>query len=204
MKRLYTRSLLSPAPFSLRVHKASYSTKTTASLPIRPGAGPFPTEDHALTRALPDLHNTWNDWQQTFRVGHFDLVATRYARDVLVQYPQTDRKKEALRTPSLPAAQLDAEYQKKPERSSDFAPGKLDYLAVTHMDRLETIPHWQICTAYDYQGKHEDLSPYFEQEGKRPGKLTKMKVQRPVDLAHQERLTQRLWSCTPEYQMFSE
>jgi adenylosuccinate synthase len=128
----------------------------------RHGAGPFPTEDHVLTQTLPDPHNTWNDWQQTFRVGYFDLVATRYARDVLY---------------------------------------KLDYLAVTHMDRLETIPQWQICTAYRSQETQDDLFPYFEQEGRR---LTQIKMQRPIDLSHQERLTQKLWSCAPEYHTFSE
>jgi adenylosuccinate synthase len=128
----------------------------------RHGAGPFPTEDHALTRALPDPHNTWNDWQQTFRVGHFDLVTTRYARDIL---------------------------------------GKLDYLAVTHMDRMETISQWQTCTSYRSQEEQEELSPYFEQEDQR---LTNIKVQHPTDLAHKEGLTQKLSSCTPEYHTFSE
>jgi len=51
----------------------------------RHGAGPFPTEDRALTLALPDKHNPRNDWQQTFRVGHFDMMTTRYAQDVIGQ-----------------------------------------------------------------------------------------------------------------------
>lgn len=51
----------------------------------RHGVGPFPTEDDTLTLALPDTHNSWNNWQQTFRVGHFDMVATRYAQDVIGQ-----------------------------------------------------------------------------------------------------------------------
>ena len=123
----------------------------------RHGAGPFPTEDRALTFALPDRHNGWNDWQQTFRVGHFDLVATRYAIDVV---------------------------------------GRLDCLAITHIDWLESIPEWKICTAYHYQREQKDLPVYFEHEG---GRVDKMKVCRPADLAHQEKLTHRLWSCTPEY-----
>ncbi|MEO7020821.1 MAG: adenylosuccinate synthetase [Ktedonobacteraceae bacterium] len=127
----------------------------------RHGAGPFPTEDAALTHTLPDQHNIWNDWQHLFRVGHFDLMATRYAREVV---------------------------------------GKLDYLAITHLDRLETLPAWQICTAYRYQGAAADLSASFEQASDR---LTKMNVQRPIDLAHQEQLTQNLWSCIPEYHTFS-
>lgn len=45
----------------------------------RHGPGPFVTEDAALTTALPDRHNATNAWQRAFRVGHLDLVATRYA-----------------------------------------------------------------------------------------------------------------------------
>ena len=47
----------------------------------RHGAGPFVTED-------PDLkfdgeHNTKNEWQQGFRVGHFDLEMFSYANRIL-------------------------------------------------------------------------------------------------------------------------
>lgn len=45
----------------------------------RHGAGPFPTEDAALTRLLPDSDNVMNDWQRGFRVGWLDMVAIRYA-----------------------------------------------------------------------------------------------------------------------------
>ncbi|HEY7125318.1 MAG TPA: adenylosuccinate synthetase [Ktedonobacterales bacterium] len=48
----------------------------------RHGAGPFVAEDAMLTAALPDAHNSNNPWQQTFRVGYFDLVATQYALQV--------------------------------------------------------------------------------------------------------------------------
>ncbi len=47
----------------------------------RHGAGPFVTEDEALRESLPEPHNVTSPWQQDFRVGHFDLVAARYARD---------------------------------------------------------------------------------------------------------------------------
>ncbi len=40
----------------------------------RHGAGPFPTEDEALTRALPELHNPDGPWQGRMRVGGFDAV----------------------------------------------------------------------------------------------------------------------------------
>jgi adenylosuccinate synthase len=132
----------------------------------RHGAGPFPSEDPALTAALPDPHNSWNDWQQTFRVGHFDLVATRYARDVI---------------------------------------GHLDGLAITHLDRWETLPAHQLCTAYHYHGPEADLSPYFvSQPGQEGRTLTSIKVQQPATLAHQEKLTQHLWLCRPHYQTLSE
>jgi adenylosuccinate synthase len=48
----------------------------------RHGAGPFVTEDAWLSTSLPDTHNGNNPWQQAFRVGYLDLVATRYALDV--------------------------------------------------------------------------------------------------------------------------
>ena len=48
----------------------------------RHGAGPFVTEDPALTADLPDRHNRLNAWQGQFRVGHFDAVAHRYAIEV--------------------------------------------------------------------------------------------------------------------------
>lgn len=127
----------------------------------RHGAGPFPTEDPALTAVLPDQHNSWNDWQHAFRVGYFDLLATRYALEVA---------------------------------------GRPDYLAITNVDRLKTVPEWKICTAYAYQGEQTDLSDYFEQD---QGNVSKIKVCRPGDLTHQEKLTQRLLSCTPEYLDFA-
>ncbi len=43
----------------------------------RHGAGPFVTEDPALV--IPEAHNRYSPWQQTFRIGHFDLIAARYA-----------------------------------------------------------------------------------------------------------------------------
>ena len=48
----------------------------------RHGAGPCVTEDAQLSTVLSDTHNISNPWQQAFRVGYLDLVATRYALDV--------------------------------------------------------------------------------------------------------------------------
>jgi adenylosuccinate synthase len=48
----------------------------------RHGAGPFVTEDTSLAEVLPEAHNGTGDWQGSFRFGHFDVVAHRYALDV--------------------------------------------------------------------------------------------------------------------------
>lgn len=45
----------------------------------RHGAGPFMTEIEQLGNMIPDIHNDNNKWQEKFRVGWLDLVATRYA-----------------------------------------------------------------------------------------------------------------------------
>lgn len=48
----------------------------------RHGAGPFVTYVKRLSRLMPDTHNATNNWQGEFRIGWFDLVATRYALEV--------------------------------------------------------------------------------------------------------------------------
>lgn len=45
----------------------------------RHGAGPLVSEDPALGAVLAEAHNGTHPWQGTFRVGHFDAVAHRYA-----------------------------------------------------------------------------------------------------------------------------
>ncbi len=45
----------------------------------RHGVGPFVSEAPALIAQLSEPHNITNPWQQDFRVGYFDLVASRYA-----------------------------------------------------------------------------------------------------------------------------
>lgn len=49
----------------------------------RHGAGPFVTEDDELSSHVHDYHNENNLWQGAFRVGHLDLVALRYALNVI-------------------------------------------------------------------------------------------------------------------------
>jgi adenylosuccinate synthase len=53
------------------------------SYTTRHGHGPFVTEDRELTQLLPDPHNGASVWQGGFRAGYLDLVAHRYALEVL-------------------------------------------------------------------------------------------------------------------------
>jgi adenylosuccinate synthase len=55
----------------------------TRAYATRHGPGPLPSEDAALTRALPDARNVDNPWQQSFRVGWLDLVLLRYALEIV-------------------------------------------------------------------------------------------------------------------------
>lgn len=51
----------------------------TRTYATRHGAGPFPTEDAAMTDLLRDPHNVAGDWQGGFRVGHLDIPLLRYS-----------------------------------------------------------------------------------------------------------------------------
>ena len=62
-----------------------YRFGVTRTYMTRHGAGPFPSEESALGDILTETHNDWNTWQRNFRAGYYDLVATRYARDILGQ-----------------------------------------------------------------------------------------------------------------------
>jgi len=53
------------------------------SYTTRHGAGPFVTEDKRFQEWSRTDHNVWTDWQQNFRSGAFDVVATKYALDVI-------------------------------------------------------------------------------------------------------------------------
>ncbi len=76
--------------------------------------------------------------------------------------------------------------------------GAIDYLAVTHLDRLAQLPIWKLCNAYTIQESAEEpLDAYFEMQDT---KITRIKVQQAADLAHQEHLTWLLERCHPSYQ----
>jgi adenylosuccinate synthase len=49
----------------------------------RHGAGPFVTEDRAMSVLSDHDHNQTGEWQGVFRSGAADLVATRYALEIL-------------------------------------------------------------------------------------------------------------------------
>jgi adenylosuccinate synthase len=53
------------------------------TLATRHGPGPLVTEDEELTHVMVEPHNETNAWQKAFRFGHLDMVALRYAIDVL-------------------------------------------------------------------------------------------------------------------------
>lgn len=86
----------------------------TRAYTTRHGAGPFPTEDMALTDAFPDPHNPTNEFQENMRNGHLDVALLRYTIACLK---------------------------------------KVDALAVTHFDTLQTQKIWKICYGYEVDGK---------------------------------------------------
>jgi len=69
------------------ISQTDYSGKITKvgvlrSYSTRHGVGPFVTENSELTKLIPDEHNGFNDWQESFRIGWFDLIATKYALNI--------------------------------------------------------------------------------------------------------------------------
>ncbi|HEY3311070.1 MAG TPA: adenylosuccinate synthetase [Anaerolineales bacterium] len=75
--------------------------------------------------------------------------------------------------------------------------GKLDGLAVTNLDRMESLPEWQVCEAYTHPDGGASLEEHFSirdglvQEIRLPGD--------PTDLVRQERLTRLLLEMQPVY-----
>jgi len=60
----------------------SYVLGVTRTYMTRHGAGPFPTEDPALAKVLPEEHNGTGEYQGEFRIGHLDELLLRYAIEV--------------------------------------------------------------------------------------------------------------------------
>lgn len=80
--------------------------------------------------------------------------------------------------------------------------GRVDYLAVTNLDRYEPVPVWKIATSYSLPNVGvSELAKYFDLE---KGELKGIKKVAHPDLAHQEVLTNLLWKCTPNYEEVSK
>ncbi len=73
---------------------------------------------------------------------------------------------------------------------------QVDCLAITHLDQMEQLDDWRLCRSYQFGGRELDLMRYFETVD---GKIQAIKVAETADLEYQERLTNRLLECTPQY-----
>lgn len=122
-------------------------TRTYSS---RHGAGPMVTND-GRWGSYDEKHNSSDNWQGSFKTGPLDLVALRYATEVL---------------------------------------GGIDYVAVTHMDKVRPV----VCSDYSLPSGilpgSEDARDFFNDS-------YSIKVKRPFDMKHQERLSNVLWHCAP-------
>lgn len=112
----------------------------------RHGQGPFVTEDKKLTKSIPDFHNGANEWQGSFRIGHFDLVATRYALDVIggvdqIALTNLDRMKE------ISKPQVCTMYQLAMPTESHFV-CKGDTAQLIRVERPSNIDHQALLTKY--------------------------------------------------------
>ena len=73
---------------------------------------------------------------------------------------------------------------------------QVDCLAITHLDQMEQLDEWQLCRSYQFGGRDLDLPKYFETVGE---EIQAIKVAEIADLEHQEKLTNRLLECIPQY-----
>ena len=74
--------------------------------------------------------------------------------------------------------------------------GHVDYLAITHLDRMKDIPEWNVCRGY-YVHVREKPTEFFAFHNNVIVAITKGQYQ---DLVFQEKLTQHLLMCEPLYQ----
>jgi adenylosuccinate synthase len=78
-----TDATFSPAAELLRSSKGEDISVTKVGIlrayATRHGAGPLPTYDAGLSRALNEAHNRTNPWQGEFKAGWFDALMSRYA-----------------------------------------------------------------------------------------------------------------------------
>ncbi|WP_238412139.1 adenylosuccinate synthetase [Saccharothrix deserti] len=60
-------------------HRHATVIGVTRTYQTRHGAGPLPTEDHAVLARFPERHNGTGHYQGAWRAGHLDAVLLRYA-----------------------------------------------------------------------------------------------------------------------------
>ena len=75
---------------------------------------------------------------------------------------------------------------------------KIDYLAVTNLDRFLNINDWKICNSYTYTG--EDIDIYFNGDG---CTVRDIKNSASTNLSYQTELTNRINTCIPCYESIS-
>jgi len=136
----------------------------------RHGAGPFVTEDSTLKALLPEAHNSTSEWQQAFRLGHFDLLAARYALDVagpvdalaLTHLDRLDALPEWRVCGSYsyqgPSTMLDAWFEGSAEaitRIKPRHPADLDHQAALARHLFACAPRYQTVA-------HAGVVPYLE------------------------------------------
>jgi adenylosuccinate synthase len=73
---------------------------------------------------------------------------------------------------------------------------EVDGLVISYLDVLRERNEWQVCEAYEYQGKADDLEDYFYLDGKNiVGIKLHPDTQDEAQYKHQLRLTQLLKDC---------
>ncbi|GLZ01691.1 adenylosuccinate synthetase [Actinoplanes sp. NBRC 103695] len=97
----------------------------------RHGAGPFVTE---APLDLPEAHNGVGEWQGTFRVGHFDAVAHRYAVEVC---GGVDGLAVTHLDVASPALQMCTSYEIEGARWDRIAPG--EFKDLSHQSALTAL-----------------------------------------------------------------
>jgi adenylosuccinate synthase len=75
--------------------------------------------------------------------------------------------------------------------------GQVDGLAVTNLDRLDEIPAWRFCDAYQFPGDPAYAAEFFDFQGQQ---IHSIKIPcDPTDLSKQEALTRMLMAMQPVY-----
>lgn len=159
----------------------------TRAYMTRHGAGPFVTEDKTYDPLSANDHNALGPWQGTFRSGALDLVALRYAIEVVggvdaLSITHLDRIGQMARVSD------DGQWTGMPSG------GNTGWDAVLH--RWWGTP---ACWAYDPppEGWDPVLQPYAVGCG-----LAQIPVKRPIDLDFQAKLAEQFFKVRPRIDLF--